>query len=181
MADGGGVAVGRVEAVGAVDGVNKKESERAKNMFALGLMSWLYHRPTEGTIAFLRTKFAKRPEIAEANVRAFKAGHAYGETTESFSVSYEVAPAPMSSGTYRNISGNLATAYGLIAASQLSGLPLFLGAVLRVRDIHQTAVGLGRKLGIRIKAVEMSDPIAAIDVDKAADYTLVNQILDGRA
>src|SRR4051795_11544566 len=84
-----------IEAVGAVDGVNKKESERAKNMFALGLMSWLYHRPTEGTEDFLRTKFAKRPEIAEANIRAFKAGHAYGETTESFSVSYEVAPAVM--------------------------------------------------------------------------------------
>ena len=72
-------------------------------MFALGLMSWLYHRPTEGTIAFLEKKFASKPAIAEANVKAFKAGCAYGETSEDFVVSYEVAPAPMEPGTYRNI------------------------------------------------------------------------------
>src|SRR3954471_10912533 len=158
-----------IEAGGAVDGVNKKESERAKNMFALGLMSWLYHRPTEGTIDFLRTKFAKRPEIAEANVRAFKAGHAYGETTESFSVSYEVAPAAMSSGTYRNISGNLATAYGLIAASQLSGLPLFLGSypITPASDIlHE--LSKHKKFGVRTFQAE--DEISAVGASLGASF-----------
>ena len=82
-------------------GLGKKDAERCKNMFALGLLSWMYHRPTEGTERFLREKFAKRPDLAEANVLAFKAGHAYGETTESFAVTYEVAPAPLPPGTQR--------------------------------------------------------------------------------
>jgi 2-oxoglutarate ferredoxin oxidoreductase subunit alpha len=116
-----------VEALKDFD-ISKKEAERAKNMFALGLMSWLYHRPTEATVAFLERKFAARPLIAKANVTAFKAGYHFGETTEAFAVSYEVKPAKLRPGTYRNISGNLALSYGLIAASQLSGLPLFLGA-----------------------------------------------------
>jgi 2-oxoglutarate ferredoxin oxidoreductase subunit alpha len=158
-----------IEAVGALDGVNKKESERAKNMFALGLMSWLYHRPTDGTESFLRAKFAKRPEIAEANVRAFKAGHAYGETTESFSVSYEVAPAVMSQGTYRNISGNLATAYGLVAASQLSGLPLFLGSypITPASDIlHE--LSKHKKFGVRTFQAE--DEIAGVGAALGAAF-----------
>ena len=108
--------------------ITKKEAERAKNMFALGLLSWLYHRPTEGTLNFLRAKFAKKPDILAANITAFEAGWSYGETTEDFSVQYEVQPAPMASGRYRNISGNLALAYGLIAASQRAELPLFLGS-----------------------------------------------------
>ena len=97
-------------------------------MFALGLMSWLYTRPTEGTIAFLEKKFAKRPEIAEANTRAFKAGYAFGETAEGFATQYEVAPAKLPPGTYRNITGNQALALGLVAASVQSKLPLFLSA-----------------------------------------------------
>ena len=88
--------------------VTKKEAERAKNMFALGLLLWLYHRPTEGTIAFLEKKFAKNQEIMKANIAAFQAGWSYGETTEEFSVQYEVKPAAMDAGTYRNITGNLA-------------------------------------------------------------------------
>src|SRR6266540_2416772 len=116
-----------LEALKEVD-VTKREAERAKNMFALGLMSWLYNRPTEGTIAFIQRKFASKPNIAEANVRALQAGYAFGETTESFAISYEVKPATLAPGTYRNITGNAALAYGLIAASKLSGLPLFLGA-----------------------------------------------------
>jgi 2-oxoglutarate/2-oxoacid ferredoxin oxidoreductase subunit alpha len=117
-----------VEALKGVDGITSREAERSKNFFALGLMSWLYHRPIEGTLAFIGSKFAKRPEIAEANTRAFKAGWNYGETSEDFAVSYEVAPAKLAPGTYRQITGNGALAYGLIAASKLSGLPLFLGA-----------------------------------------------------
>ena len=117
-----------IAALKEIEGITSREAERWKNFFALGLMSWLYHRPVEGTLGFIETKFAKRPEIAEANTKAFKAGWNYGETSEDFAVSYEVAPAPLAPGTYRQISGNSALAYGLIAASELSGLPLFLGA-----------------------------------------------------
>src|SRR6195952_4080312 len=108
--------------------LSRKDAGRSKNMYALGLLSWMYSRPTEGTLAFLRDKFAKKPDIAEANVKAFKAGWNYGETTEAFGVSYEVKPAPLPAGSYRNIAGNLALAYGLIAGAQLTKLPLFLGA-----------------------------------------------------
>ena len=117
-----------VGALKGIEGVTPREAERSKNFFALGLMSWLYHRPTEGTIGFISSKFAKRPEIVEANTRAFRAGWNYGETSEDFAVSYEVAPAPLAPGTYRQITGNTALSHGLIAASKLSGLPLFLGA-----------------------------------------------------
>jgi 2-oxoglutarate ferredoxin oxidoreductase subunit alpha len=118
-----------VGALKQIEGVTSREAERAKNMFALGLMSWLYGRSIEPTIDFLHAKFgAKRPEIAAANVRALQAGYAFGETTESFAVTYEVKPAKLAPGTYRNITGNQALAYGLIAASRLSRLPLFLGA-----------------------------------------------------
>lgn len=116
-----------VEALAGID-ITKKEAERAKNMFALGMLCWLYSRPYEGTLAFLRAKFAKKPAILEANLRAFEAGWSYGETTESFSVQYEIKPAPLASGRYRNITGNTALAYGLIAAAERSGLPLFLGS-----------------------------------------------------
>ncbi len=97
-----------VEALKGIEGITPREAERSKNFFALGLMSWLYNRPTEGTLEFIETKFGKRPQIAQANATAFKAGYAYGETSEDFAVSYEVAPAPMQPGTYRQITGNTA-------------------------------------------------------------------------
>ena len=109
-------------------GLTRKDASRAKNMFALGLLSWLYGRPTEGTIKFLTSKFASKPQIRDANITAFKTGYAFGETTEVFAVTYEVPPAPMAPGTYRQISGNLALAYGLIAGARKASLPLFLGA-----------------------------------------------------
>ncbi|WP_226358922.1 2-oxoacid:acceptor oxidoreductase subunit alpha [Pseudonocardia sp. ICBG601] len=108
-------------------GLSKKDAERAKNMFALGLLSWMYHRPSESTERFLREKFAKKPDIAEANILAFRAGHAYGETTEAFAVTYEVAPARLAPGTYRQITGNVALACGIIAAGRTTSLPVFLG------------------------------------------------------
>jgi 2-oxoglutarate ferredoxin oxidoreductase subunit alpha len=108
--------------------VTRKDAERAKNMFSLGLLSWLYNRPTDGTIRFLESKFAAQPEIMKANTAAFRAGWNFGETTEVFSVQYEVKPATAAPGTYRNITGNSALSYGLVAAGQLSGLPLFLGS-----------------------------------------------------
>src|ERR687896_145422 len=97
-----------VEALKGIDGVTSREAERSKNFFALGLMSWLYHRPAEGTLAFIERKFARRPEIVEANTRAFNTGYAYGETSEDFVVSYEVKAAPMKPGVYRQITGNTA-------------------------------------------------------------------------
>ncbi|MGZ4438197.1 MAG: 2-oxoacid:acceptor oxidoreductase subunit alpha [Nocardioides sp.] len=109
-------------------GLSRKDAGRAKNMFALGLLSWMYGRPTDPTLSFLERRFAKAPDIRDANVTAFKAGWNFGETTEAFVVQYEIKPAPMAAGTYRNITGNLALAYGLVAGSTQSGLPLFLGS-----------------------------------------------------
>ncbi|HWF80240.1 MAG TPA: 2-oxoacid:acceptor oxidoreductase subunit alpha [Streptosporangiaceae bacterium] len=108
--------------------ISKKDAERAKNMFSLGMLCWLYNRPAEGTLRFLQSKFGSKPEIMKANIAAFQAGWNYGETTEEFSVQYEIKPAALPPGIYRNITGNTALANGLVAASKLSGLPIFLGS-----------------------------------------------------
>jgi 2-oxoglutarate/2-oxoacid ferredoxin oxidoreductase subunit alpha len=157
-----------VEALKSFD-ISKKDAERAKNMFALGLLSWLYHRPTDGTIAFLERKFASKPEIMKANVAAFRAGYNFGETTEDFAVSYEVKPAPMPAGLYRNISGNLALAYGLIAASRRSGLPLFLGSypITPASDVlHELAKH--KRFGVRTFQAE--DEIAGVGAALGASF-----------
>jgi 2-oxoglutarate ferredoxin oxidoreductase subunit alpha len=149
--------------------ISKKDAERAKNMFALGLLSWMYNRPTDKTISFLQEKFARKPEIAAANVAAFRAGYNYGDTTEAFAVSYEVKPAPLPPGTYRNISGNPALAYGLIAASQRSGLPLFLGAypITPASDIlHELAKH--KRFGVRTFQAE--DEIAGVGAALGASF-----------
>ncbi len=149
--------------------ISKKEAERAKNMFALGLMSWLYHRPIDSTIAFLERKFAARPLIAKANVKAFKAGYNFGETTEIFAVSYEVKPAKLQAGLYRNISGNLALSYGLLAASELSELPLFLGAypITPASDIlHE----MSKHKNFGVRTFQAEDEIAAIGAALGAAF-----------
>ncbi|GAA3662997.1 2-oxoacid:acceptor oxidoreductase subunit alpha [Nonomuraea antimicrobica] len=149
--------------------LSKKDAERSKNMFALGLLSWLYHRPTEHTITFLEQKFAKKPDIAKANIAAFQAGWNYGETTESFSVSYEVKPARLAPGVYRNISGNQALAYGLIAASVQSKLPLFLGSypITPASDIlHE--LSKHKRFGIRTFQAE--DEIAGVGAALGAAF-----------
>src|SRR5436309_700257 len=152
-----------LEALKDVD-VSKREAERSKNMFALGLMSWLYHRPTENTIAFLERKFQAKPQIAEANVKAFKAGWAYGETSEDFVVSYEVAPAPLAPGTYRNITGNQALGMGLIAASVKSGLPLFLGAY-PITPASEILENLSRHKRFGVRTFQAEDEIAAVGAE----------------
>lgn len=157
-----------VAAVAAFD-INKKEAERAKNMFALGLMCWLYSRPTEDTLAFLHSKFAKRPEIANANVAAFKAGYAFGETTEGFSVQYEIKPAPMQPGTYRNINGNTALAYGLVAAAELSGLPLYLGAY-PITPASEVLHELSKHKRFGIRTFQAEDEIAAVCAALGASF-----------
>ena len=149
--------------------ITRKDAERAKNMFALGMLSWLYDRPADGTLSFLKAKFATKPEIMAANVAAFQAGWNFGETTEAFSVRYEVKPAPLTRGTYRNISGNTALAYGLIAASQLAGLPLFLGSypITPASDIlHELAKH--KRFGVRTFQAE--DEIAAVGAALGASF-----------
>src|SRR5688572_18896280 len=157
-----------VEALKDYD-ITKKDAERAKNMFALGLLSWLYNRPTEGTVAFLRTKFAKMEQIMEANITAFNAGWSFGETTEDFSISYEIKPAKQAPGLYRNISGNLALSYGLVAASKRAGLPLFLGSypITPASDIlHE--LSKHKRFGVRTFQAE--DEIAAVGAALGAAY-----------
>ncbi|MBV9449951.1 MAG: 2-oxoacid:acceptor oxidoreductase subunit alpha [Streptosporangiaceae bacterium] len=149
--------------------ITRKDAERAKNMFALGMLSWLYDRPAESTLGFLKAKFARKPEIMAANVAAFQAGWNFGETTEAFSVRYEVRPARLEPGTYRNISGNTALAYGLIAASQLAGLPLFLGSypITPASDIlHELAKH--KRFGVRTFQAE--DEIAAVGAALGAAF-----------
>ncbi|GGQ07077.1 2-oxoacid:acceptor oxidoreductase subunit alpha [Streptomyces mutabilis] len=159
-----------VEALKEFD-LTRKEAERSKNMFALGLLSWMYHRPTEGTEKFLKSKFAKKPDIAAANIAAYRAGWNFGETTEDFAVSYEVAPAAKAfpPGTYRNISGNLALAYGLIAASRQADLPLFLGSypITPASDIlHE----LSRHKNFGVRTFQAEDEIAGIGAALGAAF-----------
>ncbi len=149
--------------------ISKKEAERAKNMFALGLLSWLYSRPYESTISFLETKFARVPQIAAANVAAFKAGWNFGETTESFAVRYEVKPAHMPPGNYRNITGNMALALGLVAAGVRSRLPVFLGAypITPASDIlHE----LSKHKKFDVTTMQAEDEIAAVGAALGASY-----------
>jgi 2-oxoglutarate ferredoxin oxidoreductase subunit alpha len=158
-----------IEALKEVEGITKREAERAKNMFALGLMSWLYGRSTEGTIEFLRAKFKRRPEIAEANVKAFNTGYAFGETTESFAVQYEVRPAALRPGVYRNVTGNTALAYGLVAASVKSGLPLFLGAY-PITPASSVLEELARHKNFGVRTFQAEDEIAAVGAALGASF-----------
>jgi 2-oxoglutarate ferredoxin oxidoreductase subunit alpha len=149
--------------------VTRKDAERAKNMFALGLLSWLYNRPVDGTLRFLDNRFAAKPEILAANKAAFQAGWNYGETTEDFSVQYEVQPARLQPGTYRNISGNTALAYGLVAASRRSGLPLFLGSypITPASDILHELSKL-KRFGVRTMQAE--DEISGVGAALGASF-----------
>ncbi|WP_109510247.1 2-oxoacid:acceptor oxidoreductase subunit alpha [Nocardioides speluncae] len=150
-------------------GLSRKDAARAKNMFALGLLSWMYGRPTETTVAFLEKRFAKVPDIRDANIMAFNKGWHFGETTEAFVVSYEVKPAPMPPGTYRNITGNLALAYGLVAGGVQSGLPVFLGSypITPASDIlHE----LSKHKGFGVTTLQAEDEIAGIGAAIGASF-----------
>ncbi len=158
-----------VESLASFTDLTRKEKERSKNMFALGLLSWLYTRPTEGTEAFLKAKFSDRPDILEANLAALRAGFNYGETTEDFSVSYEVAPAAMPSGTYRNVTGNVALSLGLVAAAHRAHLPLFLGSypITPASDILHTLAGLKR---YGVTTMQAEDEIAGVGAALGASF-----------
>jgi 2-oxoglutarate ferredoxin oxidoreductase subunit alpha len=149
--------------------LSRKDASRSKNMFALGLLSWMYGRPLEPTIDFLERKFAQVPAIAAANVTALKTGWNFGETTESFAVQYEVAPATFPAGSYRNISGNLALSYGLIAGGVKTGLPIFLGSypITPASDIlHE----LSKHKALGVTTFQAEDEIAGVGAALGASF-----------
>ena len=158
-----------VDALAGFAELTRKEKERAKNMLALGLLSWLYSRDTDSTEAFLRAKFAGAPQILEANLTALRTGHAYGETTEDFAVRYQVAPAPMPPGTYRTITGNQALALGLVAAAERTGLPLVLGSypITPASDILHQLSTLKR---YDVTTLQAEDEIAAVGMALGASF-----------
>jgi 2-oxoglutarate ferredoxin oxidoreductase subunit alpha len=146
-----------------------KEKDRAKNMFVLGFLYWMYNRDMDNTIAFIKEKFGKKQEIFESNIKALQAGYNYGDTTETFTTRYTVEKAKMDPGVYRSIMGNQALSYGLIAASQKSGLPLFLGSypITPASDIlHE----LSKYKNFGIKTFQAEDEIAAITSSIGASY-----------
>ena len=150
-------------------GLSRKDASRAKNMFALGLLSWLYGRPTESTVGFLQKRFAKVPDIRDANITAFRTGWNFGETTETFAVTYEIKPAPMKVGNYRNITGNLALSYGLLAAGVQSGLPIFLGSypITPASDIlHE----LSKHKSFGVTTFQAEDEIAGVGAAIGASF-----------
>jgi len=146
-----------------------KEKDRAKNMFVLGFLYWMYGRKLETTENFLKEKFSKKPDILESNIKVLHAGYNYGDTTETFTTTYKVERAKMEAGTYRSVMGNEALSYGLIAASQKSGLPLFLGSypITPASDIlHE----LARHKNFGVKTFQAEDEIAAITSAIGASY-----------
>jgi 2-oxoglutarate/2-oxoacid ferredoxin oxidoreductase subunit alpha len=146
-----------------------KEKDRAKNMFVLGFLYWMYGRDMGNTEKFLEEKFAKKPEILESNIKVLRAGYNYGDTTETFTTQYKVEKAKIKAGAYRSIMGNQALAYGLIAASVKSGLPLFLGTypITPASDIlHE----LSKHKNFGVKTFQAEDEIAAISSAIGASY-----------
>jgi len=150
-------------------GVKPRDAERSKNFFALGLVSWLYSRPLEPTIAWIESRFASRPLVLEANLRAFRAGFDFGETAELFDSRYEVHAATFAQGEYANVSGNTALAWGLITAAQCASLPLFLGSypITPASDIlHE----LSKRKEFGVRTFQAEDEIAAIVAAIGASY-----------
>jgi 2-oxoglutarate/2-oxoacid ferredoxin oxidoreductase subunit alpha len=149
--------------------LGSKVVDRCKNFFALGLMYWMYNRPVEPTLNWIKDKFKEKPELVEANTRALKAGLHYGDITEIFTTRYEVRPAKLKPGTYRNITGNSALSLGLVAASNKSGLDLFLGAypITPASDILHELSAL-KNYGV--KTFQAEDEIAAIAAAIGAAY-----------
>ncbi len=150
-------------------GVKPRDAERSKNFFALGLVSWMYTRPSQPTLDWIESKFGSKPTVRDANVAAFNAGHAFGETAELFDHPYEVKPAKLESGTYTSINGNTALAWGLIAAGQLAQLPLFLGSypITPASDIlHE----LSKHKAFGVRTMQAEDEIAGIGAALGAAF-----------
>ncbi|HEX6334824.1 MAG TPA: 2-oxoacid:acceptor oxidoreductase subunit alpha, partial [Flavisolibacter sp.] len=150
-------------------GLGMKEIERSKNMFVLGLLLWMFDKPMDYTLKFIREKFAKKPEIADANIKTLNAGWNFGENTEIFATRFRIAPAKLPAGIYRNITGNHATAIGLIAASERAQLPLFIGSypITPATDIlHE----LSKYKSNGVKTFQAEDEIAGICSAIGASY-----------
>jgi 2-oxoglutarate/2-oxoacid ferredoxin oxidoreductase subunit alpha len=146
-----------------------KEKDRAKNMFVLGFLYWMYNREMDSTVSFLKEKFGKKDDILNSNMKVLQAGYNYGDTTETFTTRYKVEKAKMVTGNYRSIMGNQALSYGLIAASQKSGLPIFLGSypITPASDIlHE----LSRHKNFGVRTFQAEDEIAAISSAIGASY-----------
>jgi 2-oxoglutarate/2-oxoacid ferredoxin oxidoreductase subunit alpha len=150
-------------------GLTKKEAERSKNMFALGLVSWMYGRPTDVTTNWIEKKFDRKPEILRANLSAFKAGYNFGETTELFANTYEVKRAPASPGVYRNVAGSNALAWGLIAASVKSGLPIFYSSY-PITPASELLHELSRHKNFGVRTLQAEDEIAAAGAALGASF-----------
>jgi 2-oxoglutarate ferredoxin oxidoreductase subunit alpha len=146
-----------------------KEKDRAKNMFVLGFLYWMYNRDMDSTLSFLQEKFGKKDEILNSNIKALQAGYNYGDTTEQFTTRYKVEKAKMEPGTYRSIMGNQALSYGLIAAAQKSGLPLFLGSypITPASDILHD---LSKYKSFGVRTFQAEDEIAGITSAIGASY-----------
>lgn len=158
-----------VRATQGIDGLTSRDAARSKNFFALGLVSWLYGRPTEPTVQWIERRFAERPAIRDANLAAFHAGWNFGETTEALAVHYEVEPAKLPPGTYRNVNGTQATALGLIAASVRSGLPLFY-ASYPITPASELLHALSRQRRFGVRTVQAEDEIAAAGMALGAAF-----------
>src|SRR5947208_9687953 len=149
-----------LEAAKDVEGITKKDAERAKNMFALGLVAWMYSRPTDVILNWVEKRFAGKPGILDANLRAFRAGYNFGETAELFAHQYKVERAHLTPGRYRNVTGNTSVAWGLIAAAECAKLPLFYASypITPASDIlHE----LSKHKNFGVRTVQAEDEIAA--------------------
>ena len=158
-----------VRATEGVDGISSRDAARSKNLFALGVVSWMYGRPVDVTKRWIEEKFESKPKLAEANLAAFKAGYNFGETAELLQVHYEVKPAPAEPGTYRGVNGTAAAALGLISASVRSELPLFL-ASYPITPASELLHELSRHKRFGVRTVQAEDEIAAANMALGASF-----------
>src|SRR5947207_8045759 len=158
-----------VRSTEGIEGIKPADAQRAKNLFALGLISWMYGRPTDVTVDWIEEKFASKPAIKEANLAAFRAGWNFGETTELLAVEYEIKPAPAEPGLYRNVNGTTAAALGLIAAGVRSGLPLFY-ASYPITPASDLLHELSRRNALGVFTMQAEDEIAAANIALGAAF-----------
>src|ERR671935_464456 len=159
-----------VRATEDIEGITARDAARCKNLFALGLVSWMYGRPTDPTIRWVQKKFEDKPPVRDANLAAFRAGYNFGETAELLAVHYEVEPAPAPPGTYRNINGTQALAFGLIAASVKSGLQLFY-ASYPITPASELLHTLSRHWRFGVRTIQAEDEIAAANMALGAAFS----------
>jgi 2-oxoglutarate/2-oxoacid ferredoxin oxidoreductase subunit alpha len=158
-----------MRAVEEIEGANSRDAQRAKNLFALGLVSWMYGRPTDVTTNWIEKKFAAKPPVRDANIAAFRAGYNFGETAELLAVHYEVKPAPARPGTYRNVNGTTAMTLGLVAASVRSKLPLFY-ASYPITPASELLHELSRHTRFGVRTMQAEDELAAVNIALGASF-----------